>query len=377
MPVRSFRLFIKNTSEDVRLHKRNEHLCWGSWTSHEWMPPMDILPGEEKGFQSESTSGSFATGTEGWAKYEVVDSSNQGLGMVFAYWDNPYALGNTYFGCDKAFDDVTAPCDDSPDSSGDTSDFSSARPGKPDNFDLFRISMGQTESAMTSPFTAGILPNCEAHAEFVFRPSVSGSFGSLGQKSVAPIVDAVGSNWTGDWTGGSITIKIRQTLWNVLQVSVVDETANPALTFSETFSIGENSRIVQTAIDSVSTLTGDTSNATLARAVKMTVSDALRKVPATQPQSAISPRIIGALLTAADDLSISLTTKGISKIARQIAAAHSKSRYQAWLSHGVALELDWILQGGIKVGEQIHYMRVLRSGVVAADAILQVVPSIH
>jgi hypothetical protein len=190
-------------------------------------------------------------------------------------------------------------------------------------------------------------------------------------------VDAVGSNWTGDWIGGSITIKIRQTLWDVLQVSVVDETANPALTFSETFSIGENSRTLQTAIDSVSTLTSDTSNATLARAVKMTVSDALKKVPATQPRSAISQSIIGALLTAADDLSISLTTTGISKIARQIAAAHSTSRYQAWLSHGVALELDWILQGGIKVGQQIHYMRVLPLGVVAADAILQVVPSIH
>jgi hypothetical protein len=376
MPVRSFRLFIKNSSEDVRLHKRNEHLCWGSWTSHEWMPPIDILPGEEKAFQSESDG--FATGTEGWAKYEVVDSSNQGIGMVFAYWDNPYALGDTYFGCDKAFDDVTAPCDDSPDSSGDTSVYSSARPGKPDNFDLIPISKRQqTEDAWTSPFTVGILPNCEARAEFVFRPSVPGSFGSLGQKSVAPIVDAVGSNWIGDWSGGSITIKIRQTLWDVLQVSVVDETANPALTFSETFYIGENSRILQTAIDSVSTLTSDTSNATLARAVKMTVSDALRIVPVTQPQSAISPRIIGALLTAADDLSISLTTNGISKIARQIAAAHSKSRYQAWLSHGVALELDWILQGGIKVGEQIHYMRVLASGVVEADAILQVVPSIH
>jgi len=61
--------------------------------------------------------------------------------------------------------------------------------------------MGQTEDALTTPFTVGIMPNCEAHTEFVFRAPVTGQFGNLGQKSVAPMTDAVSSNWTGDWGG--------------------------------------------------------------------------------------------------------------------------------------------------------------------------------
>jgi len=149
------------------------------------------------------------------------------------------------------------------------------------------------------------------------------------------------------------------------------------LKFSETFTIGENSRILQSAIDSVTALTDQGGNATASRAMKMAVSDALRVVPAAQTGGAVRPRVISALVSAASDLSMSLDAKGVSKVAREIAKAHANSRCQVWLSHGVALELDWIIEGGAKVGEQIHYMRVLPSGVVVSDAVLQFVPSVH
>jgi len=133
--------FIKNTSKDMRLHLRAPHLCGGSWTSPEWMPLQNILPGEEKGFQSESDG--FATGTEGWVKYDVVDSSNSGVGMVFAYWDNPYAFGHTYLGLDKGSSDVQAPCDDDGGPTGGGSTFPSATPGPPDNCDLLLCTWGR------------------------------------------------------------------------------------------------------------------------------------------------------------------------------------------------------------------------------------------
>src|SRR5215470_12045631 len=119
MPTRSFRVMITNSSDVIRLHLRDAHLCGGEWTSSDWTPPIDIQPSEVKGFQSESDG--IATGTEGWAKYETVDSDNNGFGMVYIYWNNPY-YGKTYGGLDKDFNDVKVDCD-ADDAAGGSSTF--------------------------------------------------------------------------------------------------------------------------------------------------------------------------------------------------------------------------------------------------------------
>jgi Aegerolysin len=391
MPARTFRVLIKNTTEDTRLHLRDAHLCGGEWTSSDWNPPQDIQPGELKGFQSESDG--FMTGTEGWAKYETVDASNNGFGMVYVYWDNPY-YGRTYFGLDKDFNDVKADCDVD-DSSGGGSTFGAPNPQKPDNFDLLFSSLGYTESGTSSrtltadelanmgltpwtwPGLVGILKDPVLTTNFVVRAAPPPpQFGDLGKQTLAPLTDAVAANWTGEWSSDSVNIQITQTAWDMLQISVSDKTANPTLEFTETFAIGDRSRIIQSALDSVSALTGQGTNDTLARALKLTVSDALRGVSPTQSRGATTPRIIRALISATDTLSTILTTKGMSKVARTIADAHVKSRWQVWLSHGVGLELYWIIQGGGRVGERIHYQRVVGAGIVAADTMLNFVPAI-
>ena len=82
-------------------------------------------------------------------------------------------------------------------------------------------------------------------------------------------------------------------------------------------------------------------------------------------------------MSATESLPSNPLTQGLSKIARGIAVAHTKSRYLLWLSNGIGLELDWVIEGGMRISEAIHYQRVLSSGALAADAMLHYIPPVH
>ncbi|GAA4028655.1 hypothetical protein GCM10022232_88160 [Streptomyces plumbiresistens] len=86
-PVRSARAVIHNRTSYYKLVKTFDHLCHGEWTPGGWLPPAVIEPGRSGGMQSESAG--TATGTEGYAKYDVFFGVKR-LGMVYVYWDNPF-----------------------------------------------------------------------------------------------------------------------------------------------------------------------------------------------------------------------------------------------------------------------------------------------
>ena len=106
MASRTFRVIIRNRSDEFVLSGTFNHLCNGGWTSG-WAPPGVICfanPGNrdtifvcpnttgEGGMQSES-DWAFA-GTEGYAKFDVLDptqfNEQRRVGMIYVYWNNPF-----------------------------------------------------------------------------------------------------------------------------------------------------------------------------------------------------------------------------------------------------------------------------------------------
>jgi LGFP repeat len=108
MPERIGRVVVRNTSGSLRLVKTFAHLCHGDWTPGGWQPPAFIEPGATGGMQSES--GGVLTGTEGYAKYDVVDLAGRRHGMIYLYWDNPW-VGVTHPRFATNAGDVFPDCD--------------------------------------------------------------------------------------------------------------------------------------------------------------------------------------------------------------------------------------------------------------------------
>jgi hypothetical protein len=144
MPERIGRIVIHNTTSDFRLVKTFSHLCGGEWTPGGWEPPAAIEPGATGGMQSESDG--ILTGTEGYAKYDVMEGQAR-LGMIYVYWDNPY-FGVTHPRFATSATDIPPDCDyDSPSNSSQFSIDTSL------NFTLVPISYKHTESGgdVTAP----------------------------------------------------------------------------------------------------------------------------------------------------------------------------------------------------------------------------------
>ncbi|GIF72450.1 AbfB domain-containing protein [Asanoa siamensis] len=117
MPARVGRVVILNRTSYFRLVKSFSHLCGGEWTPGGWEPPQVIEPGRSGGMQSESDG--VATGTEGYAKYDVIWGARR-EGMIYVYWNNPY-LGVTRPRFATHASDVLPDCDYA--ASGDGSTF--------------------------------------------------------------------------------------------------------------------------------------------------------------------------------------------------------------------------------------------------------------
>jgi hypothetical protein len=107
MPFRSARTLIRNTTSYYRMTRTFSHLCGGEWTPGGWEPPAVIEPGRSGGMQSESEG--VLTGTEGYAKYDVIWGVKR-LGMIYVYWNNP-TVGATHRRFAVHRSDVLPHCD--------------------------------------------------------------------------------------------------------------------------------------------------------------------------------------------------------------------------------------------------------------------------
>ncbi len=98
MASRSTTVVFTNTTHNTALHKANQELPHGAWTTE---PPDFILPGTQVVWGSQSDE--LFTGTEGKVHYIPgapgddnptipVDDS----GLVYIHWDNPYVGSNSY-----------------------------------------------------------------------------------------------------------------------------------------------------------------------------------------------------------------------------------------------------------------------------------------
>ena len=385
MPERTFRIFIKNSSSDTTLHlKEDPHCCHGQFTSADWTPPQQIMPGEEKGFQAESSG--ILTGTEGFVKYEAVEN-NMGFGMIYVWWDNPW-YGRTDWRLDKDVDDITSDCDFDGGSSGG-SNFS---PPKPTNFDLRPTGFGWTESGSSDrslsagdlanmvalPWSwlglAGILRDPVLHTNFVVLAPPQ--FGSLGSESVKPLSNATVSNWAGEWGGESVSIKIRNAGWDLLRATISDQSTSPALESDQTFAIGNRSQLVTVGLEAISAGTGHSERA-LTHAMKTAASQALQSATPDQPRWAIASQVSSAFVRATAKHSTPLTAQAAARASQVVADAYSKSRWQAWLANNIGLELFALFQGRYQVGERLHYQRLTPGGVVITDRMLNPVPDVH
>ncbi|WP_424192022.1 hypothetical protein ACMYR3_11125 [Ampullimonas aquatilis] len=125
MAARSFRVSIRNLTQNLVLSQSFNHMCQGNWTTGQAPPgvigfanPGDrntiyVLPNQDGtgGFQSESDD-AFG-GTEGYVKYDVYDAflgADKPVGMIYLYWNNPfYGVTHCRFVANPT--DVTPDCD--------------------------------------------------------------------------------------------------------------------------------------------------------------------------------------------------------------------------------------------------------------------------
>lgn len=85
MAVRTVSVLFDNQT-DSTLNKIRDRLDHGKWTVR---PPDVVAPHDRATWKSESAG--FATGTEGWAEYEIADG-----GKVVVRWNNPFVGDNSF-----------------------------------------------------------------------------------------------------------------------------------------------------------------------------------------------------------------------------------------------------------------------------------------
>jgi hypothetical protein len=110
MPRRSTRITISNnTNLDLTLIG-TAGPCHGSWTN-DISPPSTIAKGTCGSWEAESSG--IATGTEGWAKYQLTNPGTCQPELVFVYWDNPFVWdsGTQAIRLSVTTTDVTPACD--------------------------------------------------------------------------------------------------------------------------------------------------------------------------------------------------------------------------------------------------------------------------
>jgi hypothetical protein len=143
MPARTARLFIRNTTPDIRLHLRDSHICRGEWTSSDLGATTGYSPWRRERLPIGKRR--LPRGHRRLGKIATLDPFNNFRGAIYAYWENPY-YGRTYFGFNKGALDVKADCDeDDQDTSGTSAFGDGTIPANPDLIDLFPVSLGYTQ----------------------------------------------------------------------------------------------------------------------------------------------------------------------------------------------------------------------------------------
>lgn len=375
-PARSFRVTIQNATASSILTQTFSHLCGGAWTPGGWNPPGTIAPGNAAGMQSESDG--VATGTEGYAKYDVATPSGR-QGMIYVYWDNPF-YGFTHFRFAAAAGDIFPDCDFEPPPGGSTFPDApalsfafgmSAFLGGPDGGgDITNI--GDFVNYAVGPVSLLGLVGIDRHPELKLRvsdPGASGTsgksfgtFGDLGPTSLRLLTQATPEQWVGRWAIGTVSVTIAQAPLHQLSATVNDGTASPPVRFSEAFTPGSEALLrvkgspVLATIDAQSHRAQD--RAVLTRAAKTAITrSANQSATHAPPGPAASPRT-GELGRVLDSL---LPDKGGA----------------AYLSHRVVLRLYGTFQSGQQTGRQLHFQRLNALGDPVTSVPLVFVPDIR
>ncbi len=125
MAARSFRVIIRNQTQNLVLSQSFNHLCQGNWTTGQAPPgvigfahpggrnTIFVLPNLEGTGVLQSESDWGLGSTEGYVKYDVLDATQgtgQRIGMVYIYWNNPfYGVTHCRFAADPT--DIAPDCD--------------------------------------------------------------------------------------------------------------------------------------------------------------------------------------------------------------------------------------------------------------------------
>ncbi len=401
MPARAYRILITNTtrkplspadyyanpagvSYEMRLVASN--LCWGEWTDG-WAPPEVIAPETQAGFRGES-AGTMA-GTEGWAKYDVVDvdqGSSEVLGAVLIYFNNPWTNGFTGYGVDTAAPgvDIREPCSDP---------FAQSRPGasgfareRPQSFSLVRVGSGQGPGGDNAAdalghlatltisfwFTAGIKQNAETAFELrATAPRDEDNPGvtvPAGVVSIAPFIDAVPGDWAGDWRKDDVAVEIRPaTDPGHLNIEVRDPTSSPALDVSAVVEVRRPAMTDRVGADVTaqsSEVAGPSSRIEEELGRRIDVAEWSRRPDIREPggRAADSGHAGVPLLDGPPSAS---------------AAASADATWVLGLPDHASVSLLGVFQEGFRINKQLRLLRLSDTGDVITDVMLDLRPDIR
>ncbi|MBV9005710.1 MAG: hypothetical protein JO181_13710 [Solirubrobacterales bacterium] len=387
MPERSFRILIRNDSSYLSLNQSFNHLCGGVYTSG-WLPPVTIAPGSVGGVQAESDG--FATGTEGYVKYDVNGPDGK-HGMIYAYWDNPF-LGVTQFRYATDAVDVPPDCDYSGPSNGGsmfstkvsldfTINFMSYAHGLDAGGDITQP--GDLVVYGTGPDgglgellgVLGIDENPVLELELVDAvqaPPVSPPelFGQSEPPTHSVLADATLEDWTGSWHNGTVRVDIELEPGQLpeedeVSGTVYDGTVDPPLQFSETFVPGPVGLLTAQEETIASLVAGQAQDQeqrfAFSHAAKA-VLELAAKTPLNGASAAGHFEALAGKATTPTPQAVSLAKAR--SAGRAIGVLLQNGGGAAYLSHSVALFLFGVFdsKSGDKVGTELHYERLDRIG---------------
>lgn len=409
MPQRTFRTIIRNPTSDLNLVGTFNHLCHGQWTDL-LQPPATIPPGGSGGMQSESNG--VLTGTEGYAKYDVIRAGTR-VGMIYVYWDNPF-FGITHFVFKSNAVDVNPDCDFSipsgsvfdPTGVTFTFGFDEYDHGGVGGGDLTNVTdlLGLSSAGILSTLAGTLIDvGSPVEGEIAYLAGVTGIdehpeldlsvgdtpvstgifatvppiFGSGSEKmSHKLLMAATPEDWVGRWASenGKVTVNIVLTTPTAsstqLTAAIHDATSAPPLSLTETFVPGPQNLLAQgTSVFGIllKLQAKNPEEETALRAAGATTIDTAIKAPSEKA------------LTRTHFEMLAKNTGVVDSDAQGVGAALVDlidfDQGAAYLSNGIVLQLyAQLFSSGQLFGIQALYQRVNSSGDLIVNEMMNLVP---
>lgn len=380
MAARSVRCLVSNQTDFPMARVSSDHSS-GEFTDP-WYPPGTIQPRQVTEWRSESNG--FMTGAIGSAKYsiQVSDGSGEHLEHIDIAWGNPFiGLNSASIAITNDFSGTA-----SADLKG-ASFIESA--GVPKN--VQKVAGLDVEAWLdtllfppyiVSNATTGIHDTTAYYGiNFEHSPQFVAGFGSSSPppdtKSLPRTLNknAKPTEWQGRWEGSNIYVDI----WNLskarMSAYVTDRTANPAIQFTQEFSLGKLTwvaeHLLSAAIDSP--LSGGSAP----------ISEVFRRATRTVKEGSdayVSKNIAETFSGKASELAgKSGTILGAARLrnaSQAVATLLENARASVHLMSGVSLTLYDVFSGGSKL-ELLYYQRTDQSGTILASALLEFVPELN